>query len=536
MGAKKTSSTKKQAAASNSSQTKGVTAPAKDKINQPTIPQVAGKATKKKVNKAIIPGGNGVGDAETKSTNAMKSIDDLWKNIGEMLVEEVDESGAESDYVEKPMTVQEAFDSVAKIQKAMKGVPRSDWKRRDVLAYAWSLQEAQRPRFGSDAGEPAQATGEAANARIQAAPLSLSRRLEAPKTKFNGDSGTFRMWKRSILIWMSQYIDNTDTMTKTEDKRLGAALFDSVTGSASEILQTRILPGNETYSEIMSVLCKSYDASRLPEALEAMRKFEQFERADGSSLLTFLNQFENLRSRAEATGGPMGHTVGHVLLTKARLSAPNHTGVMRYINSTPGGLNSNNFPDFDTVVAQLKLMDDGYAATAMQQSNSRRDQKGQGKGKGSSTAMYGSATNDGWDDIGGFWIEQNNNNHAFVTEPTVPKREKKQGKGEKKSKKKDGKEVWKPNKPSKGKGKGGEKKQGKGKGKGKGKGGEKGGDKLACFEWRDTGSCSWGDQCRFSHDTGKASKPKGQKRKRSTDEPIAGIVLKKGPPPGEDSP
>ena len=534
MGAKKTSSTKKQAAASNSSQTKGVTAPAKDKINQPTIPQVAGKATKKKVNKAIIPGGNGVGDAETKSTNAMKSIDDLWKNIGEMLVEEVDESGAESDYVEKPMTVQEAFDSVAKIQKAMKGVPRSDWKRRDVLAYAWSLQEAQRPRFGSDAGEPAQATGEAANARIQAAPLSLSRRLEAPKTKFNGDSGTFRMWKRSILIWMSQYIDNTDTMTKTEDKRLGAALFDSVTGSASEILQTRILPGNETYSEIMSVLCKSYDASRLPEALEAMRKFEQFERADGSSLLTFLNQFENLRSRAEATGGPMGHTVGHVLLTKARLSAPNHTGVMRYINSTPGGLNSNNFPDFDTVVAQLKLMDDGYAATAMQQSNSRRDQKGQGKGKGSSTAMYGSATNDGWDDIGGFWIEQNNNNHAFVTEPTVPKREKKQGKGEKKSKKKDGKEVWKPNKPSKGKGKGGEKKQGKGKGKGKGSG--KGGEKLACFEWRDTGSCSWGDQCRFSHDTGKASKPKGQKRKRSADEPIAGIVLKKGPPPGEDSP
>ena len=528
MGAKKTSSTKKQAAANNSSQTKGVTAPAKDKINQPTIPQVAGKATKKKVNKAIIPGGNGVGDAETKSTNAMKSIDDLWKNIGEMLVEEVDESEAESDYVEKPMTVQEAFDSVAKIQKEMKGVPRSDWKRRDVLAYAWSLQEAQRPRFGSDAGEPAQATGEGANARIQAAPLSLSRRLEAPKTKFNGDSGTFRMWKRSILIWMSQYIDDIDTMTKTENKRLGAALFDSVTGSASEILQTRIEPGNETYSEIMSVLSKSYDASRLPEALEAMRKFEQFERADGSSLLTFLNQFMNLRSRAEATGGPMGHTVGHVLLTKARLSAPNHTGVMRYINSTPGGLNSNNFPDFDTVVAQLKLMDDGYAATAMQQSATRRDTKGQGKGKGS-TAMYGSATNDGWDEIGGFYIEQNNN-HAFVTEPTVQKGAKGTEKGAKKVKKKPKKET----KPSKGKGKGGEKK--KGKGKGKGKGGGKDGEKLACFEWRDTGACSWGDQCRFSHDAGKSNKPKGQKRKRPADETVAGIVLKKGPPPGEDSP
>ena len=532
MGAKKTSSTKKQAAANNSSQTKGVTAPAKDKINQSTIPQVAGKATKKKVNKAIIPDGIGVGDAGTKSTNAKLSMDDLWKNIGDLLVDEVNEPEDESEYEEQPMTLQAAIDSVAKIQKDMKGVPRSDWQRRDVLAYAWSLQEAQRPRFGSEAGELVQATGEGANVRAQSAPLSLSRRLEAPKTKFNGDAGTFRTWKRSILIWMSQYIDNTDTMTKTENKRLGAALFDSVTGSASEILQTRILPGNETYSEIMSVLCKSYDASRLPEALEAMRKFEQFERADGSSLLTFLNQFMNLRSRAEATGGPMGHTVGHVLLTKARLSAPNHTGVMRYVNSTPGGLNSNNFPDFDTVVAQLKLMDDGYAATAMQQSVTRRDQKGQGKGKGSSTAMYGSATNDGWDDIGGFYIEQNNN-HAFVTEPTVPKGAKGTKKGAKKGKK-EPKEVWKETKPPKGKGKGGEKK--KGKGKGKGKGGGKGGEKLACFEWRDTGACSWGDQCRFSHDASKASKPKGQKRKRPADEPIAGIVLKKGPPPGEDSP
>jgi hypothetical protein len=477
---------------------------------------------------------------------------DLWNAVDELVTDEpeVSETEQEPVYVEKPMSLQAALANVDAIRARMNGVAKEDWDRYTVLEFLWSLQEARRPRFdGSQASGGAKFISEQqadpnaylnALTRVGSEASRLVRRLEAPKSKFTGEPGSFRTWKRGISIWVNQYVDDIASITPIEDKRIGAALIDAISGAALDIVTTRVESGDETYTTIMAVLVSAYEASKLPEALEAMRKFEAFERADGSSLLTFLNQFMNLRSRAEATGGPMGHTVGHVLLTKARLSAPNHTGVMRYVNSAPGGLNSNNFPDYEAVVAQLKLMNDGYEATATQNS-SRPTPAGKGKGKGVSTAMV---TASGWDDIGGFWMEKSGGgaaSSAYVAEDNGDnKKPKSKPKAKAKAKKKhgaaaDGGETWKPWKPS---GKGG------GKGKGKGKGGAKGGGKGAggkggkgssaefrgkpvCYEFRDTGKCQWGAECRFTHEKSSGAPKQGRKRPRDDEdsEEIEGMTL-----------
>ena len=343
-------------------------------------------------------------------------------------------------------------------------------------------------------------------------------KLQSPKATYDG-SGSYIDWVRTISIWASLYTDDNGHLSAKQDRVLGLSLMEAVKGNASKTVFARVSPGEETYSGVMSILKDCFGSNSMPEALEAYRRFVEYKRKGGETLKEYINNFISLHSKSLSTGNDSSDkTLGLMLLEKSMVSAQLMAQIMTTAQTSVNGLVDSKFPRYELVLQMLRTYSDSYETT--------QHTSGKGNtGKGSKAFFAASGGNQAYDPVGDFFYGGNTSSNAYVGgagENNRPKpkakAKSKAGKGTwggGKGGKDNGNNFW-TSKGGKGKGqwgngfgKGKSKGKGKGQGKGQGKGASKGkggNGPPVCWAFQE-GTCTRGDECRFSHGAG------GEKKK-----------------------
>jgi len=337
---------------------------------------------------------------------------------------------------------------------------QSTWTKKDWQDYAvWmeaKLKKVGKEAKAGSADDPPEVEPDEADDDVLE--MKKTAKLVPPKKQYSGqDADDFENWKRAVQIWRNKF-------PWVSDKRMGAELMEVITDKAETTVYASIPDGEETYSRIMKILELRHGKRAMPKTMEYSLKFQKCVRGK-ETMREFLNTYSMLKAKAEQCGEQMCPlTAGTKLLNAAELGPSSHSSVLATLSKSSG---PNNMPTYEDVLEQLELLAQTYEAFDDARRIKDGDKKkgvqaffaeGEAKG-GQDPAWTAKGKGKGSRGISSAW-GKGSSNHGRG----------KQGKGKSKDPKGKGK-----GKPSSGKGKG------------------------VCWNWEKTGTCPFGEECRFEH-------------------------------------